>query len=72
MLLMVLQTDPSLPRFHQQKRRRPLKSTLTKEGQWEAFSKESSLVRAARWTYKESHLVDFRQEESHDLSSVFC
>ena len=47
------------------KRLRPLK-----EGQQEAFSKEFSLVRVARQTYWESHPIDFRQEGSHDLSSV--
>ena len=52
---------------HPHKRLKPWK-----EGRWEAFSKESSLVRAARWTYQDSHPIDFRQEGSHNLSSVFC
>ena len=43
-----------------------------KEDWWEAFSKESSLVSAARWTYQESHPTDFTHKESHDLSSMFC
>ena len=64
-------------RFHQWERRRPPKDGLTrhrplKEGQQEDFSKESSRVRMARQTYQESHPTDFRQEGSHDLSSVFC
>ena len=36
------------------------------------FSKESSLVRVARWTNQDSHPINFQQEGSYDLSSVFC
>ena len=76
MPMTTIQTEPSHPKVPPvedeeaikecpYKRLRPLK-----EGQQEAFFKDSSLVRVARQTYWESHLIDFRQEGSHDLSSV--
>ena len=51
---------------HPCKRHRPLK-----EGWQEAFSKESSLVRVARWTYEDSNPIDFSQKGVSHLS-VFC
>ena len=51
---------------------------LTEECPWkkwkalkEAFSKESNLIKAARWPYLKTHHANFKQEGSYDLSSIF-
>ena len=44
---------------------------LLKESHWEAFSKESEVIKAARWAYYRTHCPSFEQEGSHDLSFTF-
>ena len=43
-----------------------------KEAQREAFSKESDMVKVARWAYQKVHWANFEQEGSYNLSSIFC
>ena len=43
-----------------------------KDPQREAFSKDSDVMKAARWAYQKAHGANFEQEESYDLSSIFC
>ena len=42
-----------------------------KEPQRQAFSKESDVVKVARWAYQKAHQANFEQEGSYDLSSIF-
>ena len=44
---------------------------LLKEPHWEAFSKESEVIKVARWAYYQTHHPSFEQEGSHNLSSTF-
>ena len=41
------------------------------ESQREAFSKESDIMKVARWVKQKTHWVNFEQEGLYDLSSVF-
>ena len=43
-----------------------------KEPWREAFSKESDIVKVTRWAYQKAHWTNFEQEESYDLSCIFC
>ena len=52
------------------KDRRPL-AKLLKESCWEAFSKDSEIIKAARQAYHPSHKGMFTQEGSFDLTLVF-
>ena len=54
-----------------QKDGRPL-AKLLKESHWEAFSKDSEIVNAARWAYHLLHKWMFAKEGSYNLTSVFC
>ena len=45
---------------HKQKERKPAAKAL-KEPQWEAFSKESEVVKVARWAYFKAHQPNFKQ-----------
>ena len=55
---------------HKQKEGRPVVKVL-KEPHQESFSKESDVVKAARWAYYKAHWASFEQEGSYDLSSIF-
>ena len=48
-----------------------LAAKALKEPQREAFSKESDILKVARQAYQKAHQVNFEQEGSCDLSSVF-
>ena len=41
-----------------------------KESWKEAFSKESNLIKVARWVYLKTHQANFEQEGSYDLYSI--
>ena len=49
---------------------RPVAKAL-KEPCCEAFSKESAVVKVARWAYFKTHWANFEEEGSHDLASIF-
>ena len=53
-----------------QKEGRPSAKAL-KEPHCRAFSKESAVVKAARQAYFKTHWVNFKEECSQDLSSIF-
>ena len=42
-----------------------------KENHWEAFSKESEPIRAARWDYYKTHWPNYEHKGSYNLSSTF-
>ena len=42
-----------------------------KENHQEVFSRESELVRAARWAYHKTHQLSYEHKGSHDISSTF-
>ena len=52
---------------HKQKEGRPVASSL-KENCWDAFSKESELVRVARWAYYKTHQPNYKYKGSYNLS----
>ena len=66
----VLDVTPEEQPHQRQKNGRPL-AKLLKEGCQEAFSKDTEIIKAARWAYHPSHKGMFTQEGSHDLTSIF-
>ena len=66
----VLEVTPEEQPHQWWKNRRHL-AKLPKESHWEAFSKDSKIIKAARWAYHPSHKGMFVQEGSYDLMSVF-
>ena len=52
------------------KKQKPLARTF-RRAQWEAFSKDSKVIKVVRQTYHMTHRAMFAQEESYDLTSVF-
>ena len=52
------------------KERRPL-AKLFKESHWEAFSKDSKVIKVAQWAYHPSHRGMFLQEGSYCLTPIF-
>ena len=48
-----------------------LVANALKEPNHKAFSKESAVVKAARWAYFKTHFANFKEEGSHHLSSTF-
>ena len=53
-----------------QKKGRPAVKAL-KRPHWEAFSKESEVMKMARWAYYKDHQPNSKQEGLYDLSSIF-
>ena len=47
------------------------KGKALKDPRRETFSKESNIMKVARWVYQKAHRDNFEQEGSYDLSSVF-
>ena len=62
--------DPEEPPHQKQKDGMPLKKLL-KEGQWEAFPKDSDIVEGSREAYFRTNHPDFDCEVSCDLSALF-
>ena len=63
-------SDGKAPEEHPDRKCKEVKAL--KEPRKEAFSKESNIVKGARWVYQKTHQANFEQERWYDLSPIFC